>query len=70
VKPIRLLGVTLQNLIEQSNYFHQASLFDEPRRDLPSELQKVIDRINQKLGSSQVDVAALYHMKERPSHGK
>lgn len=69
IKPIRLLGVTLQNLIEKTSYFHQASLFDEPHRKLPDELQKVIDRINQKLGSSQVDVAALYQMKERKSHG-
>ena len=68
VKPIRLLGVTLQNLIERSQYFHQVSLFDEPHRELPADLQKVIANINQKLGSSTVDISSLYQRKEKSHH--
>lgn len=57
---IRLIGVKLSNLTEESN--KQISLFDEKKEDLNDKedsLQKTIDDINNKFGKSLVKPASL-----------
>jgi DNA polymerase-4 len=58
---IRLIGVTLHNLISQDEV--QLSLFDEPRRER-EKLVKVIDSINEKYGKNSITRARLLQQRE------
>lgn len=68
-KPIRLLGVALQQLVAIDDYFTQATLFDTPRQPLPQKIQSVLDQINQKWGAQTINTTTDLKRKGRKSHG-
>lgn len=58
-KPIRLLGITLQNLIEQQENGLQLDLFSYNQDIKKEELNKTIDKIRNKYGENMIIVAGM-----------
>lgn len=69
IQPVRLVGVRLDKLKEQSNY--QVSLFDDvTKKENNENLDKTIDIINNRYGKNIVKKASLIYIKDQKRLGK
>jgi DNA polymerase-4 len=58
-KPVRLLGITLQNLLDKDQAAVQLDLFDYPKQQTKERLTEVMDRIRDKYGESALLTAGM-----------
>lgn len=58
-QPVRLLGITLQNLDDRSSAAVQLDLFDYSRQPKKAELNKVMDRLRDKFGEDAILTAGM-----------
>ena len=64
IEPVRLIGVRLNNLVDKCQ--HQVSLFEDVvEHENSKELDKTVDKLKEKYGSSIVKKASLISVKDK-----
>ncbi len=58
-RPVRLLGITMQNVIEKKDYKHQVSLFDIEKKSIETTESKVFNDLQRKFGNKVIKASQL-----------